>query len=296
MKSVRPLLLLLCAQLFVSNSATNARALSSSEPFEVKTLKLRSGVELEFVERGISKSKTIIFLHGYSDSWHSFEKILTLMPDSFYCIAISQRGHGNSSKPPKGYHPKDFAKDLADFIKAKQLVDCIIAGHSMGGVIAQQFAVDYPDLLKGLIILSSDACFNDNPGLNEFKAEVMNLKKVDHAFAEGFQKSTIVKPIDSLALQLFISESLKLPIHVWHQTLEGILSVDYTTALRSINVPVLILWGTNDQMCFESDQEKFIQNLKNGKLLKYAGAGHALHWEEPEQFVSDVTNFALKVL
>jgi len=67
--------------------------------------------------------------------------------------------------------------------------------------------------------------------------------------------------------------------------------VDYTTQLKSIDVPVLIFWGSNDSFCLKADQEKFIQNLKNEKLKVYDGTGHALHWEEPERFATDITTF-----
>src|SRR5215471_762003 len=113
---------------------------------------LSSGVELEYVECGDMNGPCIIFLHGYSDSWHSFENVVKLMPEKFHVIALSLRGHGNSSKPIKGYRAKDFAGDVLLFIKEKNLGACVIAGHSMGGWIAQQFAIDNPEFTKALIL------------------------------------------------------------------------------------------------------------------------------------------------
>src|SRR5262245_26270659 len=78
---------------------------------KVQTVKLSTGIELQYAERGNSQGTTIIFLHGLSDAWHSFEKVLDLLPEQFHLVAVSQRGHGNSSKPLTGYHPQDFAAD-----------------------------------------------------------------------------------------------------------------------------------------------------------------------------------------
>jgi non-heme chloroperoxidase len=267
---------------------------SAEVPASIKeqSIRLSTGVELQYAERGDKQETTIIFLHGYTDSWHSFEKVLNLFPKDFHLVALTQRGHGNSSKPQTGYHPKDFAADVAAFIAAKNLGRCIVVGHSMGGLVAQQFAINYHHLLKALIIIDSDASFADNPGFPEFADEVTKLKDpIEHSYAEAFQKSTVSKPVDSLMMNLWINESMKVPLYVWKEAMNGIMSVNYTTQLKSIGVPVLIFWGSNDSICFKAGQEGFIQNLKNAKLIVYDGTGHALHWEQPERFAADATTF-----
>ncbi len=163
-------------------------------------------------------SNPVIFVHGYTDSWRSFEKVMQLLPQEVYAISITLRGHGNSSKPATGYDPKTFAADIAAFITAKKLGPCILAGHSMGGLVVQQFAIDFPQLTRSIVIISSDASFADNPGVPEFMSEVMKLKDpVDYAFAEGFQKSTLAQPVDSIFIDQCIAESMKLPARVWHR-------------------------------------------------------------------------------
>ena len=160
-----------------------------------------------------------------------------------------------------------------------------------GGLVAQQFAITYSHLLKALIIIDSDASFADNRGFPEFADEVMNLKGIEYSYAETFQKSTVSKPVDSLMMNLWIKESMKLHLYVWKEAMNGMMSVNYTTQLKSIGVPVLIFWGSNDSICLRVGQERFIQNLKSVKHIVYDGTGHALHWEEPEPFAADVTTF-----
>ena len=110
---------------------------------QVKRISLSTGAELEYAEQGINGSTTVIFLHGITDSWHSFETVFSYLPANMHAIAISQRGHGNSGRPSQGYRPIDFAADVAAFIKQKGLDAVVIAGHSMGGVNAQQFATHH---------------------------------------------------------------------------------------------------------------------------------------------------------
>jgi len=257
-----------------------------------KTIALSNGINLEYVEKGNKDATAAIFLHGYSDSWHSFEIVLNMFPPEMHLIALSLRGHGNSSKPNEGYHPKDFAGDLSLFINEKKLRASIIVGHSLGGYIAQQFAINYPELTKALVLIDTDAYFADNPGFTDFTDGILKFEKpVDYSFARDFQLSTLAKPIDSLQLALFIAESMKLPLHVWKGVAAGLVAENFTKHLQTIDAPVLIFWGTADMICFKADQENFARNLKNEKLLIYDGTGHALHWEEPERFVADLLSF-----
>jgi non-heme chloroperoxidase len=256
------------------------------------TITLSNGVNLEYVEKGNKDATAVIFLHGFSDSWHSFETVMKMLPPGLHLVSLSQRGHGNSSKPNEGYHSKDFANDLSLFISEKKLGRSIIVGHSMGGFVAQQFALSYPELTKALVLVGTDAYFGDNPGLPEFLEGILKLEKpVDYSFARGFQLSTLAKPIDSLELALFIDESMKLPLHVWKGVAAGLIGQNFTKDLQTIETPVLIFWGSSDMICFKADQENFTANLKNEKLIVYEGTGHALHWEEPERFAADLVSF-----
>lgn len=257
-----------------------------------QTITLSNGISLEYVENGDKNKTAIIFLHGYSDSWHSFETVTKMVPPDLHLIAMSLRGHGNSSKPNKGYHPKDFANDLSLFVKEKKLGASIIVGHSLGGYIAQQFAISCPELIKALVFIDTDAHFADNPGFTDFTDEILKFEKpAGYSFARDFQLSTLAKPIDSLQLALFIDESLKLPLSVWKGVAKGLVAEDFTKDLQAIDAPVLIFWGSKDLICFKADQENFERNLKNAKLIVYEGTGHALHWEEPERFVTDLLHF-----
>lgn len=75
----------------------------------IKKIELPGGIQLEYAEQGNAAGTPVIFLHGYTDSWHSFETVLSYLPDNIHAFVPSQRGHGNSLKLGINYHPKDFA-------------------------------------------------------------------------------------------------------------------------------------------------------------------------------------------
>ncbi|HYF30251.1 MAG TPA: alpha/beta hydrolase [Chitinophagaceae bacterium] len=263
-------------------------------PFKgkVQSIQLSTGVSLQYAEKGNANGIPVILLHGYTDSWHSFETTLPFLPERMHVFALSQRGHGDSDKPGGNYHPKDFAADIADFIKKKNLGQVVIVGHSMGGVIAQQFAITYPKLTRALVVISSDIAMNNNPGMPEFHEEVKKLRDpISPEFADGFQSSTVFKPVDPAFHKIAVRESLKMPAHVWKQVAEGFLSVDFRKEIAGIQKPVLILWGDKDGICSRAGQQLMSQTIWNSRLIIYEETGHALHWEQPERFANDLVKF-----
>jgi len=266
---------------------------SVNEKFTVKRIALKTGVELEYVEQGNANGIPVLFLHGISDSWHSFETNLPHLPARIHAFAISQRGHGNSDKPVNAYNPKQFAADVASFIEHQKLGPVVIVGHSMGGVNAQRFAVDYPQLTKALVIVDSDPSLIKNEGMSEFIDMVMKLEGpvLSREFMVEFQKSTIMKPIDSAYFGTIVSEGMKVPTAVFQSALKEVLEHNLVEDIKSIQKPVLIFWGDKDLVCLREGQEVLKANIKNAKWMEYKGIGHALHWEEPVRFVNDLVQF-----
>ena len=258
----------------------------------VKTATLPNGVQLEYAEQGSHTGTPVILLHGLSDSWHSFETVLSFLPDNIHAFAISQRGHGDSDRPLTGYTASDFAGDVAVFIQLLGLKSAFIVGHSMGGVIVQQFAITYPQLVKGIVIIDSDASFKDNPGFPEFYNEVMKLSgPLDRKFMDDFQKSTLANPIDPVYYNTLVAEGMKVPASIFKAACTGIIEADFRNDLKQIKTPALLLWGEKDIFCSLADQEILAAGIEDAKLVVYEGTGHALHWEKPARFADDLLHF-----
>jgi non-heme chloroperoxidase len=256
-----------------------------------KEINLSTGVRLQYAEQGDLSGIPVIFLHGITDSWHSFESVFSHLPSSVHAFALSQRGHGDSERPSDGYTPKHFAADVAAFIKQRKLGKVFVVGHSMGGVHVQQFALDYPELTKGIVIIDADPVIKGNPGMPEFYQEVMKMgETISWAFMNDFQKATLSKPIDSAYYKLLVDEGTKVPARVFKSALTGLLDVDFSERLHEIKVPVLMFWGNKDSFFLFKGQEVLLNNIKNAKLVVY-NTGHALHWEEPEKFTADLLHF-----
>jgi non-heme chloroperoxidase len=263
----------------------------SKQEIKIKRIVLKTGVELEYIEQGAGNGIPVIFLHGLSDSWHSFEFAFKHL--EIHAIAFSQRGHGNSGKPSKGYQPKDFSADVAAFMEQRGLKQAVIVGHSMGGVNAVQFAIDHPSMTKALVIIDSDPTIGKNRGMPEFLTAVQEMKGdvISYPFMLEFQRSTLAKPIDSTWFNLLIAEGLKCPIPVFKEALKGLVTTDLSPGLKKLRMPVLIFWGDEDMICFREGQERLKQAIMHATSIIYEGTGHALHWEEPQRFATDLSKF-----
>ena len=274
----------------------NSTGLQNDTPvLSVKRIRLATGVELEYAEQGNANGVPVILLHGFTDSWQSFGQVLPHLPASLHVIALSQRGHGNSSKTAASFKPEDFAKDVADFIKEKRLSSAVIVGHSMGSTNAQCFASRYPELTTALVLVGSFAAY-DKPMIHEFKKVIDELNDpVDSSFIAEFQTSTITRPISPAMLQTFINESLRVPAHVWKGVAAGWNDAGYLKTLQVFDKPALIIWGDKDAYCPKDDQVLLNKALENSKLLVYEGTGHATQWEEPVRFANDLAGFVLKL-
>ena len=127
-----------------------------------------TGVRLEYVEQGRADGLPVIFLHGVTDSWRSFELLLQRLPASIRAFAISQRGHGDSSRPDIGYRYRDFSEDVRAFMDAIGLERAVVVGHSMGAMVSQRLIVDHPQRVSHVVLMGAFATIHGNPVVDEF--------------------------------------------------------------------------------------------------------------------------------
>ncbi len=257
------------------------------------TVKLPGGIEVPYVEQGDPAGKTVLYLHGFAGSFHSFDHILPLLPDSFHVLAFTQRGHGDAGKPQKGYRLKDFASDAKGFLDLFGLQQAVVAGHSMGAAIALKFALNYPDLSAGLVLVGSGLPRRGDSTVQEFwDSTVSKLEDpVDPGFVRSFIENTIARPIPAAEFDKLVRDALKVPAHVWKEAYKNRMNEDFTSELGKIQAPTLIIWGDKDKKTSRSEQEALLAGIPNSRLLVYHGTGHELHYEEAERFASDLIKF-----
>ncbi|WP_406002304.1 alpha/beta fold hydrolase [Streptomyces sp. NBC_00829] len=263
----------------------------------VKAAPLRKGLTLPYAEAGYPRGTPVVFVHGIADSWWSFEPLLRRLPASLHGYAPTQRGHGDADRPPDGYRPEDFAADLVEFLDAADVGRAVLVAASSGGVAARMVAGSHPDRVSGLILLGVPATLADKPALTGMQGTIDGLTDpVPRAFVEDFMSAMVNRPVARGFIETMIDEALKLPAHVWQQTLQGLLEPDLTATLAGILVPTLVIWGDQDDFLPRSDQQIILDAIHGARLLTYEGVGHAVHWEQPERVVADLVEFAARTV
>jgi non-heme chloroperoxidase len=260
----------------------------------VKSVTLPGGVTLPYVEQGDPSGPPVLLLHGITDSRWSFEPVLPHLSRSLHVFALSQRGHGDASRPVTGYAPQDFAADVAAFLDALGLRKAVLVGHSMGGTVAQRFALDYPEQTMGLALVASFVEYRSNPVIAGYCDTVVATltDPIPPAVARAFQESTLARPLPPALLDIFVQESLKVPARVWKAAFRGLLDHEIAEELGRIVAPTVMFWGDRDAFVPRDDQDRLLASIPGAeRLLIYGGAGHALHWEQPARFAAHLQHF-----
>jgi pimeloyl-ACP methyl ester carboxylesterase len=164
-------LLLLLPSLGLAGAALHENLPDQARALTLKEVSLKTGVTLQYAEKGNPNGIPLIFIHGYTDSWKSFSETLPAISPKYRSLAITLRGFGDSFKPESGYSGSDFAADIAAFMDTLQIEKAVIVGHSMGSFIAQHVALNYPGRVLGVVLIGSAARPN-NPVVQDLAAYV----------------------------------------------------------------------------------------------------------------------------
>ena len=129
-----------------------ARAEVRDPPDAYASLPERGGLRLHYLDWG-GAGLPIVILHGLSSSAHIWDLMAPVLADKHRVIAVDQRSHGQSDRPEDGYDFRNTTADVAALIRELGLERPVVAGHSWGANVALQLAHDYPDLVRGIVLV-----------------------------------------------------------------------------------------------------------------------------------------------
>ena len=256
------------------------------------TTRLATGLRVHYAEQGEPGGEPVVFLHGYTDSWWSFSRLLPLLAgEQYHTYALDQRGHGDSERPESGYAPDDLAADVVAFLDAVGVPRATLVGHCMGGFVAARVAATYPERVARLVLLNS-AVTPANDATLGLQEEIRTLRDpVPAEFAIEFQSGTVYLPVPEAFFERVVAESLKLPSRVWRSVLDGLLAADSGDHLGRIAAPTLILGGEHDAIYPPENQQQLAAAIPGARVTIYPETGHTPHWERPERVAGELDAF-----
>ena len=114
-----------------------------------------NGVNLNYEASG--QGKAVVCVHGYTGSSQDWVEQISALSPNYRIVALDLRGHGRSEAPSKAeqYSVPIFANDVLALLKALNIKKCCLIGHSLGGFIALQFALEHSEMLSALVLVGT---------------------------------------------------------------------------------------------------------------------------------------------
>ena len=271
----------------VSFTPVEAPALATS----LDSVRLSSGITLLYASQGPRTGPAVILIHGYSDSWFSFSRVLPLLSPELRVIAPDLRGHGDSERPPTGYRIADMAHDVVRLMDALNVPKAVLIGHSMGSFVARK-VVELAAARVSRLVLIGGALRANNDVVRDLQRAVNELTDpVDETFVRDFQTSTIATPVPTPFLEAVIANSRRMPARIWKAALQGLM--EFEPAGGRPDIRTLVLGGREDAVFSRTEQIVLARQYPRGELQLMDGVGHSLHWEQPAMFVNALARFGV---
>lgn len=249
------------------------------------------GLSVRYYDAG--SGEPVLLIHGLGGSIESWTSNTGELAKSLRVIAVDLPGFGFSDKPKMSYTIKFYREFVAQFLKLLQLEQVSIVGSSLGGHVAAEVAINNPELVKRLVMISPPGAlprsFKGTPALMRY-AKVIKAKSVQQV--KQALSAVDNKPVDDSYAQI-VYEKMSMPgaREAFLSALLGSTKAPrLNNSLQKIKAPTLLLWGKEDIMIPVKFAEPFIK-MKNCRIVMLESCGHRAHADRPALFNKIVIDF-----
>jgi len=235
----------------------------------------------------------LLLIHGLGSSSRDWELQMGFFSQQYRVIVFDVRGHGKSDKPPGPYSISLFTTDTAKLLQELNASPAHILGISMGGMIAFQMAIDFPALVKSLVIV------NSTPELIPRTLEdrwhmwqrllivrLLGMRKMGEVLGDRFFPEPEQEPLRTIFADRW-AENDK-PAYL--ETMKGVFGWSVANQLSEIRSPTMVLGSDGDYFPIE-EKEAYVKKIPGAKLTVIRNARHGLPAEKPGVFNAVVAEF-----
>ena len=256
-----------------------------------------------------SGENVLVLVHGNFASWRWWQPVFDRLPANVQAYAIDLRGCGDTEHPVDGYTIEQLASDLHDFAMRLDLPPFHVVGHSLGGAVVMQFALDFPEYVKTVMLVAPAP----DGGLSALQRHNGNLKQVSTSnnsldFLKtnyrlmqmlGVNRPLLVRPMrkvtptltDEDMFDVILNDAARMAPEAltgFYKTLD---SWNIHSCIKHVDVPMLILAGAQDALVPVSALEEMRDHLKRGRLEVWDDVGHSPQLEQPDRFMALILSF-----
>src|SRR5229473_8110857 len=271
-----------------------------------------NGLRLHYLDWGGPAGRPVIlFLHGAALSAHTWDVVcLAMRQHGYHCLALDQRGHGDSEWPPHAdYSLESHLRDIEGFADLLKLDQFVLVGHSMGGFNGFSYAAAHSDRLAAFVVVDAGPGIRTG-GAQRIKAFVTQTAELD-SLDDAVQQALAFNPRrDPRLLRYSLQHNFrKLPTGKWARkhdlrfwdNINGAERArgfqDHFQNAGKIKCPVLIIRGELSDVLADQDAAEFARTFPNGRYVQIEGAGHTVQGDNPlalsrvlERFLGDEAN------
>ena len=251
---------------------------------------------VSYSDHGPDDAPAIIFIHGFPLNKSMWNMQVEALTDNYRVITYDIRGHGHSDLGIDDFFIELFVMDLLRLMEKLRIEKSILCGLSLGGYIALNAVLKYPDRFDGLV-LNDTQCIADTPEVKENRCiAIIRIKEkgvkqyadeiIKNLFApESFMKSeNIIADVKEMIIST-PEETLCNTLHALAERKET------CTRLHEITIPVLIMVGKEDKITPIAVAQQMHEIIKDSSLQIIPHSGHVTNMENPAAFNSHLLKF-----
>ena len=242
------------------------------------------GNTIHFADTGLRGAPAIVFSNSLGTDFRVWDKIVHAFESSMRVIRYDKRGHGLSDATPAPYRMEDHVNDLAGLLDHLGIANAVIVGLSVGGMIAQGLHAARPDLVRAIVLMDTAHKIGTEPLWNDRIAAVegKGIAAISPMILERwFSKSFRDKEQAEFALWRNMLE--RTTVAGYAGTCAALRDADNTENARRINVPVLLLAGSNDGSTPPDLVRSTHELIAGSRFEVIDGPGHLPCVEAPEE-------------
>ncbi len=270
-------------------------------------LELEPGFAVHVRDEGPRDAPVLLLLHGSNASLHTWEPWVERLAADYRVVTLDLQGHGLTGPTPSGCYSGSCMAATVEAVRARLGIERMgVGGNSMGGLVAIRYALAHPERVSALVLVDSAGArlpsrgkpplgfrIAGMPGVRQLAEHVTPRAMIERSL----DQSTSVKAAASPGKVDRYWELLRHPGNraatiARFATPREPFGADTLAALADL--PVLILWGSEDRLFPPEAAQWFKAALPQAELVIYDGVGHIPQEEAPDESAADVRAFLMR--
>ena len=239
--------------------------------------------------------RPLVFLHGIGGAARAWRGQLEAFGDRYRAIAWDMPGYGGSAPLP-AVSIATLADALQDFLQQIGASKPTLVGHSIGGMIVQQWLTKYPDVAAGVVLAQTSPAFGKPDGDWQKSFIGARLGPLDRgetmaSLAPALVGELVGNDPDAGGMALARDCMAAVPEASYRASMLALLGFDQRSALKEIKVPTLVLSGSKDKNAPAPMMAKMASYIPSATYLEIEGVGHLVNLERPDAFNTALDQF-----